>query len=102
METVSDSEPVSNRDLCITPLNGHYELFGAPVRAKFTPLNRVPFGKFNGAGGLHRRANPKLFEAVRPCFLGFSEQANGWVKKFIQRSEKGDCAKVSNRMACPQ
>ena len=38
---------------CITPLNGRYEFFGAPIRAKFTPLNRVPFGKFNGAGGPH-------------------------------------------------
>ncbi|MCD6138683.1 MAG: hypothetical protein J7J91_09005 [Deltaproteobacteria bacterium] len=27
--------------------------------------------------------------------MGFSEQAHGWVKKFIQRSEKGGCAKVS-------
>ncbi|RLB92078.1 MAG: hypothetical protein DRH10_00315 [Deltaproteobacteria bacterium] len=88
-------------------MNGHYELFGAHVwfvwfvwliwsvwfvwlicRAKFTPLNRVPFGKFNGAGGPHQWANHKLFEAVRPCFLGFSEQTRGCIKKFTQRSGK--------------
>jgi len=74
-------------ELFISPLNGHYELFGAHVwfvwfvwfvwlvwfvwsvcRAKFTPLNRVLCGKFNGADGPHQWVNPKLFEAVRPCF----------------------------------
>jgi hypothetical protein len=54
-------------------------------------------------------ANPRLFEALGPSMsaevapgglnrgtplrsvLGFSEQARAWVKKFIQRSEKGLC-----------
>jgi len=56
------------RDLCITPLNHDYEPFGVPILAKFTPLNRVPFGKFNGASGPREWANPELFEAVRPSF----------------------------------
>ncbi|RLC11493.1 MAG: hypothetical protein DRH43_03985, partial [Deltaproteobacteria bacterium] len=80
------------------PLNGHYELLWSVwfvwfvwfvCRAKFTRLNKVPFWKFNGAGGPHQWANHKLFEAVRPCFLGLIEQARGWVKKFMQRSGKG-------------
>ena len=86
--------PMRELGLCLTPLKGHYKLFGAPIRAKFTPLNRVPFGKFNVASGPRECVNPKLFEAVRPCLLGFSEQApHGWAKKFIQRSEKGGWAK---------
>jgi len=55
-------------DFCISPLDGHYELMGIPIRVKFTPLNRVPFGKFNGAGGQGKWANPELFEAIRPSF----------------------------------
>ena len=43
-------------------------------RAGFTPLNRVPFGKFNGGSGQHQRANHKLFEAVRPCFWDFASK----------------------------
>jgi len=51
-------------------------------------LNRVPFGKFNGAGGPHQWANHKLFEAVRPCFLGFSEQARGCSRLRLQKSRQ--------------
>ncbi|RLB91663.1 MAG: hypothetical protein DRH10_01345 [Deltaproteobacteria bacterium] len=81
-------EQWTRRDLCTTPLNGHYEpvwsvwfvwliwfvwsvwLVWSVCRAKFTPLNRVPFGKFNGGSGQHQWTNHKLFEAVRPCFCG--------------------------------
>jgi hypothetical protein len=42
--------------------NNRVDFFGAPIQAKFTPLNRVPFGKFNRAGGPRQWANPKLFE----------------------------------------
>ncbi len=51
-----------DRELCITSESDSYEVFWAPIRAKFTPLNRVPFGKFNGANGPPEWANRKLFD----------------------------------------
>jgi len=76
-------------------LFGH--LSGSVCRAQFSPLNRVPFGKFNGAGGPRQRVNPKLFEAVRPCFSGFSEQApSPWMGQKVHTKEwERGCAKVS-------
>jgi hypothetical protein len=55
---------------------------GHPIRAKFTPLNRVPFGKFNGVNGPRKWANPKLskfdvnpkMRGVLPYFKGLSTQ----------------------------
>jgi len=80
-------------DLCITPLNGHYEpvwfvwfvwFVWSVCRAQFTPLNRLPFGKFNGAGDPHRWANHKLFEAVRPCFWDLaSKPVDGSTSSYI-------------------
>ena len=64
------------RDLCITSLRDNYELFGAPIRAKRTA-----------------HASGQIVNCLRPLaeFLGFSEQARRWVKKFIQTTEKGLC-----------
>ncbi len=38
---------------------------GLSIRVKFTPLNRVPFGKFNGASVPSQWANPILFQALK-------------------------------------
>jgi hypothetical protein len=48
------------RELCRTPFHAHQGILGAPIRAKFTPLNKAPFGRFNGASGPRHWANPKL------------------------------------------
>ena len=70
--------------------------------------------------GPRQRANPKLFEAVRPSLsakvapeglnrgtplrsvLGFSEQGCRWVKKLIGTSEKGFCKDLAlSCLICP-
>ena len=57
----------------------------------------VPFGKFNGASGPREWANHKVFEAVRPCFSGFSEQARPRRGQKVHTKEwKRGCAKVSS------
>jgi hypothetical protein len=68
------------RELCITTLSDHYELFGVPIRAKRT-------AHLGGqiANCLIRRRR----SAAGGEFLRFTEQAHGWVKKFMRSSEKG-------------
>jgi len=58
-------------------------------RAWFTPLNRVPFWKFNGAGGPHQWANHKLVEAVRPCFWDLVSKPVDGSKRSYKGGEKG-------------
>jgi len=75
---------MTNGDVCISPLNGHYELVWSVWFVWFVWLVWLVWFVWSvwliwsvcRANGPHQWVNPKLFEAVRPCFLGFGEEAH--------------------------
>ena len=76
--------PCSYWELCITPLIDNYVLLGAPIRPKWT--------------GPLKRANPELFEAVRPSFQDLVSKAMDGSKSTYKKVKRG-YAKLSDWQA---